>query len=194
MKKVTLAIACAALTFSTLGMAASYDSKVAPDNSSYPTGIYVTGSAGYGKTDSRGPVKNSGFVWNAGAGYRFNKYIAVETGYMRLPRVKGMGVKIYPNLVYLVAKGIYPINETFDVFAKAGAGYVWTSSKPSNMAILGSRISPKAHLIVPVFGLGADYNISQNLAVTVQGVTTIKSGHTIPTTYAGLAGLTYSFG
>ena len=45
-----------------------------------------------------------------------------------------------------------------------------------------------------MLGLGVDYNINENVAVTVQGITTLKHSADYPATYTGLVGLTYKFG
>ncbi len=218
MKKVILSvISVAALALSTAGMAAPMNSMVASsDDMNNPAGFYITGNAGYGKADVKSftlmgaPIgsvsRKSGFTWNAGAGYRFDKYLAVEAGYMQLPEIKGsspavgflpkFSYQVHPSAVYLVAKGIYPVNEKFDLFAKGGAAYVVKSkvtvSAPGAGKVKLGETASSSHPIVPLVGLGADYYLNSNLAVTVQGLATIKAGG-FPTTYQGTVGLTYKF-
>lgn len=152
-------------------------------------GFYATGTFGYGKTDlSDGDItKNTGFLWNAAGGYRFNKYFGTEAGYLSLPNVKIKNRKVKPSAFYAALKAIYPFNDAFDVFAKAGVGYTSVSLNGASL----NGISK--HRFIPLFGLGLDYNLGPNLALTVQGITTLKSGHSFPATYGGLVGLTYTF-
>lgn len=156
---------------------------------SFLTGFYATGTFGYGKTDLNGNdiTKNTGFLWNAAGGYRFNKYLATEGGYLSLPNVKVSNHRVKPTAYYAALKGIYPVNREFDVFGKVGVARTSISSKSANISGLSK------HKFIPLFGIGGDYNLGSNLAITVQGLTTLKTGHSFPSTYGGLIGLTYTF-
>ncbi len=173
------------------------------------TGLYVSGNLGYGTVDIKLPkdlpsgisASHSGFAWSGALGYQFNQYIALEGGYIQFANVEvkqdSVGnVKLHTNAVDLALKGIYPINQRFDVFGKAGLAYM--SHSVAGTANGGSTVtvSIKNHQIAPLFGLGAAYNITRKVAVDVQGITTLKSGDDgeYPATYTGLVGLTYKFG
>ncbi len=183
------------------------------------SGFYVTATAGYGKTSlakNTAPFEKNGngltgFAFMGGVGYRINQYFAVEGGYLRLPSpslktnllppLKG---KIGMNSIYLAAKGIYPINNQFDVFAKAGAAVLLPSSS-IKLEGTSTNISLKnSHKVLPFVGAGVDYNITPNIAVTAQGLITLRN----PTlelnnansqkiklgkSYVGLLGVTYTF-
>jgi len=177
------------------------------ETASNPAGFYVNGNLGYGASLGlpSGWNTKSHLVWSGNAGYQFNKYIAVEGGYMQLPSAKVkdtslVNVKSTQSLIDIVAKGIYPINEQFDVFAKAGLGYSFQRLSASVVG-LGYASEKAKHFIVPVFGAGADYNINSNLAVTVQGFANMAHGkkenfadaNYLPSSLSGLVGLTYKF-
>lgn len=203
-------VGASALVASTAGFAGGPSTAVsAPvDNSA---GFYVNGNLGFGRYGLSSSdvnaynavgfnVDRNSIAWSANVGYQFNPYIAVEAGYMQLPyaRFTVPGVSGHADLdtsAFTVdAKGIYPINEQFDVFAKAGLAVETQSLSGSTGPVVASH----NHQVLPLFGLGVDYNINQNWAVGVQGIATLKSGGITnasyyPATYTALAGVTYKF-
>lgn len=203
MKKVVVSfVSAAALATITVGMAAGTNSMAASDQfSSNPAGIYIDGNLGYGKFNAKNsgiPAKElRGFTWSGDVGYQVNQYAAIEAGYTRFHDIKGTsyGVPGKATLygIDLMAKGIMPINEQFNVFAKAGAMNLYLKSSPSGMP------SVKRTRVVPAFGLGTAYNVTQNVALTLQGVTTLamkgpnSGSYTMPATYAAYAGMSYKF-
>lgn len=197
MKKVVVGFV-SAVALATIGMAAASDSMAAStQSSSNAAGVFVSGNLGYGKQDLKNsglPSKDlRGFAWNASLGYQFNQYVAVEGGYTQFHTIK---VNTTPNStdntlygVGLLAKGIYPINDQFDVFAKAGAMDMF------NKVAVGATTVRKSR-IVPAFGIGTSYNVTSNVALTLQGITTLQSkshAYTMPATYAAYAGVSYKF-
>lgn len=200
MKKLLVGIAGASvLALSSAALAGgmdTYDGKAANDVYNY-SGFYLGAGAGYGLTDTENfpGIHRDGFAFNVDGGYRFNRYVAAEAGYLYFPRVKidfdDVNSTVHSSAVYIAGKGILPINDSFDVFAKAGAGLTFTSAS-ADASGLTITASSHQHPIIPIYGVGADYNINQNLAITVQGIGTIGV-QDFPSTYMGTAGLTYTF-
>lgn len=202
MKKLVVSVVSAAALV-TAGMAAANHSMAASDQSfsaNSARGVYVGGNVGYGKfdqTNSGLPAKDlRGFTWNADLGYQFNKYAALETGYTQFHTIKvnTTAGKVNNTLygVSLLAKGILPVTEQFDLFAKAGAMDLFSK------ATTGATTSRRAR-IVPALGLGTSYHVTKNVSLDVQGITTMamkgphKGSYTMPATYAGYAGVSYKF-
>lgn len=203
-KSVVTLVAAVALT--TMGMAAASTNGMAASNQTFPNGnsagIFIGGNVGYGEFDvskdaGATSFSNTGFAWNGNLGYQFDRYFAVESGYTHFAKATesdnfGNSAKI--NDIYgidLLAKGILPINSQFNVFAKAGAMYL--SAKPSVAIGNYSFVGDSTSRYVPEFGLGTAYYVTSNVAVSLQGITTLKSNNNMPATYAAYAGLSYKF-
>lgn len=180
------------------------------DTAASTAGFYVNGNVGYGMQDisknapdlapAGSKVNRGSFVWSANAGYQFNQYIAAEAGYMSLPESKvkadngnTLG-KAELSAITLVAKGIYPINEQFDVFGKAGVAFMMSKVvQDSVLTGVAGTTTTKTNRATPMFGLGVDYNVNENVVVTAQAITTLKNGVNVPATYTGLVGVGYKF-
>lgn len=216
MKKLSVCLLGATAVLASSAVFAA-DSSV--DNNS-AAGFYVSGAVGYGlNTVSKDGVnqlnsmpgvtatlKRNGIAYDFNVGYQFDKYLAVEGGYLGMPRAKLSAnadtifgretdvATLSEHAFTLDVKGIYPFNDQFSVFAKAGVAFV--KQKAKEVATLNdeTETATGSHdATAPLFGLGVSYNINQNVAVTVQGITTLKSGSSLPATYEGLVGLTYKF-
>ena len=201
------------IVFSTLTLALS-TSALALTNAPNPQhpgrGIFASGNLGWGKIDLTKSThatgfSNSGFAQNANLGYQFGKYVAIESGYTHFANVtndtalNNDTVKTYG--IDLLVKGILPITEQFNVFAKAGAMYLHTSATDNNV-LFGTGPSIAFHRYVPEFGLGTSYNVNQHIALTVQGIRTLAvkgsgttgtNSITMPATWLALAGVSYKF-
>lgn len=208
---VTL-VGASALVVSAAGFAGG--PATAPVAANNAAGFFVNGNLGYGRyglTSSDVDAFNSvginvdrnSFAWSINAGYQFNQYIAVEAGYMQLPYAKltqnstSGNVKLKTSAITADVKGILPVSQQFDLFAKAGLAFESQSLSSSNAGVTTVTTSDN-HRIAPLFGLGVDYNINQNWSVGLQGIATLKTGHAAngnyyPATYTGLVGVTYKF-
>ncbi len=193
MKNVILGlIGVAALAVSTVSMAGG-PARADVNYNSNPAGFYVGGNIGYGETDLDSSIKDdldtSSFVWGADVGYQFNRYFALEGGYIQLPRVKvkGIDVKMTPSVVYLAVKGIYPVSSKFDIFGKIGAGRT-----NERIHVAGESFDVDNHELVPLMGVGADINVTPHFAITTQALATFETSG-FPTTYIGTVGLAYKF-
>lgn len=83
----------------------------------------------------------------------------------------------------LLGKGIYPLHDQFDAFGKAGVMRLHTKD------VFGARKDS----VVPEFGVGAAYNVNDNIAVSVQGLMSFAASNQVPATYAAYAGASYKF-
>ena len=203
MKKFTTSIiAVAALAATTISMAGGPDmsnqnlaSNMGPTHRS---GFYLNGGLGYGDITSSAVagVTKDGFIYNAAAGYQFSPYLAVEAGYLELPVIKTTvsttTVKDSSGLFNLLVKGMYPVTTNFDAFAKAGFGI-----SRDSLNVNGVSTSDTNHYFVPMIGGGADYYLTDNVAVTGQVLYTFQNGSSanlkFPASVDGLLGITYKF-
>lgn len=212
MKKILVGLvsAVALATFATGMAAASKNSMVADQSSNDSAGVFISGDLGYGRLsfdDNTGlsDSKRSGLVWRVAGGYQFNPYIALEAGYTSYPDIKvsasdvqtGETItgKLATSNIDLLAKGILPVNDQFDLFAKAGMAYM-TYEDSASLTVNGvtAASASKTHnRITPEFGIGAAYNITHNVALSIQGLTTLSPSKNYPATYTALAGVSYKF-
>ncbi|MEN9450654.1 MAG: hypothetical protein RJA83_1272 [Pseudomonadota bacterium] len=137
-------IAVSVLGVSALGMMAA---------NATPNGAYVTGQLGYAATGNQfkgskglrsdvtiGKSQKSakGLAGRIAIGYQFTPHWAAELGYLQLGKQKSdftsitkitQVVTINQHAFDVVGKGIYPINDKFNVYAKAGMAYLVTDVK-----------------------------------------------------------------
>lgn len=179
MKKIVSIAAAAAVLFSTTNSFA----ESAPYELGNTAGFFVSGNLGYGKVD----IKNSavaardmrGFTWNMNGGYQFCRFAAAEIGYTKFHDAANTETSGWN----LIAKGIYPLRDQFDIFGKVGL------MRLSFKDTAGARRDK----VTPQFGLGGSYNINANIALSVQGLTTLAGENNLPATYAAYAGACYKF-
>lgn len=141
-------------------------------------------------------VKNSDTTYSIGTGYNFNEYIGAEVGYQTLGTV-GYSATVAGTTVingntivgtgslsanaktdgfYFGPKVSYPINEQFSINARAG-WYNWSATTTLAAAAAGtingtafagnSSISAKTSGTDSYIGLGANYNVSKNVGVSL---------------------------
>jgi OOP family OmpA-OmpF porin len=154
-------------------------------------------------------------------GYQFTPNWAVEMGYLQLGKkkfdgllyspVKGKGgigaingsSSISQSAIDLVGKGIYPINDKFNVYGKLGMAYVTTTvdgtyktdpHNPPNL-VSNNETAIAKHKWAPEAAVGVSYDITPNVFVDaswthIQPVGKNKPGNI---DFAAL-GLGYSFG
>ena len=215
MKKVIVGfVGATALAAFSVAMAGGMTNTPASDQSLFnnnDAGFFISGNLGYDKFDFAKPtasptaqdsITNTGFAWNGNVGYQFNSYFALESGYTQFADVNAnspiaggtLAVANKENYgIDLLAKGILPINQKFNVFAKAGMMRLHTKQITSRLVFPDSSTTATTVRYVPEFGVGTSYNLTHSVALTLQGITTLKSNNNIPATYAGYAGLSYKF-
>lgn len=140
------------------------------------TGFYVGGAVGgsrYSLADAGGPVVNkdsTGTGLKLYGGWRFNEHFGVEGGYARLgkfsERVRLGSTEVEQRgngrVFYGTVTGRYPLSESFALNGRAGVAFGRVSG--TNALSAGANpIGSKRGLMV---GLGVEYSLSRNLAVT----------------------------
>ena len=198
MKKYTIGLIAATALVATSAMAAPVKSKVVAPTER--TGFYVDGGLGYGYNgvnkdfqtqvkDAGGSLSRGGFAGLVGTGYQFNKNFAVEADYLRMPgaKVKNAGVAdetLTHNAIAMAVKGMYPVMDNVNAFAKAGVAYQFGSNKTVGSA------KQNYHSGSPLLAVGAEYFVTNNVSVNTQLVTLIGTNGE-RTTFAGLVGAGY---
>lgn len=184
------------------GMAVSVIMATAHADNTNPMrfgGIFVGTGVGFGKIfPSNAGVSSgdlSGISWNLNGGYQFNPYFALETGYYQFESIKILSAENGPvnNNVYginLLATGIIPLKNKFNVFGKFG--FMRLHLKTSS-AGYGSMNYSDVNKIVPEFGLGGGYAINDNFALSLQGLMSLAAKNNVPATFATYLGANYLF-
>ena len=157
------------------------------------TGFYIGGSFGKSKVsdfngaDVDAELASLGITsttstddkdtgWKAFAGYRIMKYLAVEGAYTNFgeatantvitaPTAGTFNTDLESESWSISAVGILPLNDQFSLFARLGVN-VWnidiSASGTGSGAVVVSDSEDGTDV---VYGLGAAYNITQNLSV-----------------------------
>jgi len=206
-KLIVALLASSTLALSTASIAGG-TTTIAPDNNmdnGDAAGFYIGANIGYGDVDVNLPsvpgitTSNRGVAWSAELGYQFNRYVALEVGGMRFAdltaKVNGTdeSAKVTTGAFDVLVKGIYPISDQFNVFAKAGIAVLVHSEVLSGGGTSITTVDNNTQ-VVPMFALGFGYNITRNWSINLQGVATTSSGDSYPATYTGLVGVSYKFG
>ncbi|CAL7959542.1 Outer membrane protein [Gammaproteobacteria bacterium] len=217
MKKLLVVSAIAALGLTSVAFAGGLPEEMpaVPAAVSSDTGIYLGLQGGLGLTNWKnydgatndnsggyGNVSNdSGFVGRVFAGYDINRYFAIEAGYSyffnkantewnttyNINKIKTQAIDAY-------FKGKLPVVESFDLYAKLGAGYLMTQNNPAANNYAGGNNNN----INVAFGAGADYYITPNVIANLEwtriaGSQKVTSEKFIPNTDAFMIGLRYKF-
>lgn len=152
-------------------------------------GFYLEANLGWGKSDidslvhTHTGIKDSGFVWGGNLGYKFMPYLAAEVGFYGYPKIKvaADNMKVYEGV--LAVKGILPLEDGFSLYAKTGPA--WGYWNDDNNSTSGSK---KSHLTW-YFGLGANYNITENFYVGLGANYSLKRGSSTGTPASGTKSL-----
>ena len=208
-------IAVSVLGVSSLGMVAA---------NATTNGIYVVGQAGYAATHMKDkialypvaglkPMPNGGIAGRLGIGYQFNPNLAVELGYLQLPTLKTTtpggtipsGAWLIPgtetlkqNAIDVAAKGILPITDKFNAYAKLGVAYLTSTVTSKFNGIKGNQneyFNIAKHKFAPEVGLGVSYNVTNNVFVDTSWTHIQPMGKSRPGNVDFAAvGIGYSFG
>lgn len=153
-------------------------------------------------------------------GYQFTPNWAVEMGYLQLGKKKFDGLlytaakgstgntskingstSISENAIDLVGKGIYPINDKFNVYGKLGVAYVTTTvdgkyDTDAHTNLINKSTSAIAkHKWAPEAAVGVSYDITPNMFVDTSWTHIQPLGKNKPGNIDFVAvGLGYSFG
>ncbi|MES2141970.1 MAG: outer membrane beta-barrel protein [Pseudomonadota bacterium] len=127
-------------------------------------------------------VSNNGLAGRLAIGYQFNQNFALEAGYLQLATRRVYGVELtgisslslQQNVLDIVAKGIFPINNKFNVYGKLGLAYLTTlfnakvtqlpNIAPSSINI-NSISGIDKHIGAPEAAVGVGYDVTPNISV-----------------------------
>lgn len=210
MKKPILVLAMFASLLTTTGAFAAIN------------GIYLGGQLGFGDTyqspqnaafNARASGGSGGLAGRIFGGYQFTQYIAAEMGYTKFSNsnvtytdystffattYRG-SVPIESYAIDLVAKGTLPLQNGFSLFGKLGVAYI--NEFAGNVTIYNASGTHAENFyinddtLLPTFGLGAGYDVTQNLTTDVSWMHIQHTGTSnIQSTDLVAAGVSYHFG
>jgi OOP family OmpA-OmpF porin len=129
-------------------------------------GFYAGVTLGSGKpnvTPVAGAVlsKTSNFVYGGLLGYQYNKNLATEIGYGGVGKATDVaGNTVKGDALSLVAVGTLPLSDGFSLLGKLGVSSAKTTSSGAATNLGASRTGL-------TYGIGAQYNVSDNLGLRV---------------------------
>lgn len=189
-------------------------------------GPYVGGQLGWGTIHQSGfdsitavpgglgTVSNSstdsGLAGRVFGGYQFTQNFAAEMGYTKFKNMTAKMVAtdalnnsatfkstVKTDAIDLVGKFILPLQNGFQIYAKAGAAYLHEQASNEIPTTVVTTKAPKSqHKVLPTFGVGAGYELAKNLVADVSWNRIQKVGNSSnlnSTDFVGV-GLTYNFG
>jgi OOP family OmpA-OmpF porin len=132
---------------------------------------------GLGVTGLTSSLDDSDTAFKLHAGYQFNRNFALEGGYLNLGKANysarftggTASAELKTDGWSLSAVGILPLNEQFSLFGKLGAAY---NTVKVNIAATGpggnAAVSDKDSDVGAVYGLGASYNLTKQIALRAE--------------------------
>ncbi|MGB2064063.1 outer membrane protein A [Marinomonas gallaica] len=146
---------------STLALTSFASVAQAQDWSTNESGLYVGGNYGYLKVDGDDDFDDNNDVWQGLIGYRFNQYMALEGGYTDFGSYGSDIANAETDGYSAAVKGILPLTESIEFFAKAGQ--VWYDTDYSVAGFKGS--SDDEALFA---GAGFNFKLSDQLLLNAQ--------------------------
>ncbi|MBX3709558.1 MAG: outer membrane beta-barrel protein [Gammaproteobacteria bacterium] len=160
---------------------------------------------------------DSGLAGRLFAGYQFDTNWAAELGWSKFSTMSTKATatthdfvvpvtaqakgEVKTNAIDLVAKGAFPVVDKVSVYGKLGVAYVMANATASADVFMpaggaeSGKGSDKAHKLYPTFGVGATYDLTNNIAADLSYNRIQKTGSSnrIGSTDLVSAGLIYSF-
>lgn len=167
-------------------------------------GPYLGAQAGAGNVnqDVFGNNSNYNLAGRLYAGYAFNRYLALETGFTKYSDVNGSTYIYFVGQVSgtiktytadIAGKLTLPLQNGFSIYGKLGGAYV-NEEATATISSFGSD-STTEHKIFPEAGVGVSYDINQNLVADISWTHIQKVGsNDLGNLDFGAVGLTYHFG
>lgn len=144
-------------------------------------------------------VDSKGMAGRIHIGYDFNKYFALEMGYLILPKVKFNNINnlkidesFTQNILDFFAKGTLSLNYGFDLYAKAGLAGVRRGDIEVSSGGTTLKSDDTNNKTVGAFGIGADYRITDHIFVDAGYTRYLGTGDLKPTDFVAL-GIAYRF-
>lgn len=184
-------------------------------------GLYVVGSVGQAKTDIdqgaldgtdsslagfQSSTKKTDTAYKLQLGYQFNKYLALEGGYINFGKatynssanIGHRSVEFKAEGINIDAVGILPVTDRLSVFAKAGAIYAKVTNNwdTQTTSYTGSGSTDSTDL-KGTWGIGTSFDVTKDLAVRAEFEQFHKLGKQDKTGEANVnlisAGVAYKF-
>ncbi|GGI19432.1 outer membrane beta-barrel protein [Oxalicibacterium faecigallinarum] len=124
-----------------------------------------------GIEDATGSIKDSSTGYKIYGGYNFNQNLGIEGGYVSFGKGKvayddgtaSGEVQSKPRALYAAVTGNLPLSNAFALTAKAGVAFNRVKVHDTGY---GDSVSESR--TTPMFGVGASYGFSKNIAVVVE--------------------------
>jgi len=126
-------------------------------------GFYAGINLGNGKPDINTPnglSKHSSLVVGGVVGYKFNKYLAMESQYTGIGEVTDkVNGSAKGDAISLSGLGILPLTDNFNLYGKLGVAVTKTS--------VSGALAPMADATrtAVTYGVGTQYNVNQNIGL-----------------------------
>lgn len=148
---------------------------------------------GIGQSRYRDFSKDTGDMnsegWKLFGGYQFNKYLALEGGYVNLNDMTAMKGTVRTNIVTdgwaLGAVVRYPVTDKFSVMGKLGGAYLLSDINTKNGAAVTVRTGDDD--FDPNYGVGVSYAVYDNLSLRAEWERFDRNKFDIDLLTAGLA-------
>lgn len=129
-------------------------------------GIGQSRYRGYPATSENGRTEG----WKVYGGYQFNKYLALEGGYVNLNDVQGVTGAVRTDIAteaWMFGPVLsYPLTNKLSLMARVGAAYMQGDTRTKNGSALTVRSSDDGY--EPFYGVGARYAVFDNLGVRAE--------------------------
>ncbi|MFT3741488.1 MAG: outer membrane beta-barrel protein [Gammaproteobacteria bacterium] len=165
-------------------------------------GFIIGLQGGYGNThwdNIDNNISSTGFAGRGYLGYQFNPFFGIESGFTYLPKatddINGVDFDVTNYAIDLLGKLSWPVTPGFSLYAKAGVAYL-NSNVSTNL--IGVDSTSRSH-VGPAYGVGAQYEIIPNLALSVDWMRFSGDGDVTdfnnyqPQQDAAFVGLSYKF-
>lgn len=145
----------------TVALTAFTSTSYAASPYSTSTGLYLGGNYGYLKIDGDDEFDDSNDVWQGIIGYQVNQFFALEGAYSDFGKYGGSVANAETTGYSAALKGILPLTDQIEFFAKAGQ--LWYDTDYSVAGVKGS--SDDEGLFA---GAGFNYKLSEQILLNAQ--------------------------
>ncbi|MES2204327.1 MAG: outer membrane beta-barrel protein [Pseudomonadota bacterium] len=115
-------------------------------------------------------------------GFYYKPNLGIELGMDMLPNGTYDDNDAMINMFHLAAKGILPVNNTFNVYGKLGLGISAGQGTETSNSMMGGMNMQDMQMIMPVdvgpyYGVGMQFNLSKKFAIYLEdsGVVAVSS-------------------
>ncbi|TXF13029.1 outer membrane beta-barrel protein [Pelomicrobium methylotrophicum] len=164
------------LALAAVGLVSAVPPAIAADQPA--GGGYIGASLGQSKINDVcdgivGTCDDKDTGWKIFGGYQFNRYFAVEGGYVDFGKATATDVSLGTPIsgdaegwgLFATGLAALPINEQFGVFAKAGLAY---TKADVTVVVGGVSVSDDDSGTDLVYGVGAKFDFTKNFGMRVE--------------------------